>query len=101
MKDRIESFVAAAQAKIEADYKKQFITLTPPRLEVSYGGRYAKIIKRESGQGGSVYCFIDLRNGDVLKAASWKAPAKIARGNINADDFGASAVGPYGANYLR
>ncbi len=27
----------------------------------------------------SVYCFVDLENGDVLKSASWKAPAKYNR----------------------
>jgi hypothetical protein len=26
--------------------------------------------------------FIDLTNGDILKADGWKAPAKHARGNI-------------------
>jgi hypothetical protein len=47
-----------------------------------------------------VYCFVDLTNGDILKAATWKAPAKHARGNILAVDP-MSAVGIGGANYLR
>jgi hypothetical protein len=47
----------------------------------------------------SAYCFID-KNGDVLKPASWSAPAKHARGNIhNANPI--AACGPYGINYLR
>jgi hypothetical protein len=47
-----------------------------------------------------VHSFVDKSNGDVLKAASWKAPAKHARGNIYAADFGKSAISAYGANYL-
>jgi hypothetical protein len=45
------------------------------------------------------YCFIDKTTGDVLKAASWKAPAKGVRSNIFAADFGASGVTKYGAVY--
>ena len=30
----------------------------------------------------SVYCFIDRSNGDLLKAAGWKTPAKGKRGSI-------------------
>ena len=57
----------------------------------------AKIIKIEPGNP-SVFCFVDLANGNILKAASWKVPAKGARGNIA---NGASQVGFYGAAYLR
>jgi hypothetical protein len=41
-----------------------------------------------------VYCFVDKSNGDILRAATWKAPAKIARGNIY-QDF-KDAITPYG-----
>lgn len=64
-------------------------------LKVQKGRKYAKVI----GTGGSVFCFVDLTNGDVLKAASWKGPAPIARGNI----FSANPVEgitPFGAVYL-
>ena len=61
---------------------------------IARGRKYAKIVN-----GGSVYCFVDRTNGDILKAASWKAPAKHARGNIyDADPL--KGVGPYGAAYL-
>lgn len=64
------------------------------------GKRYARIIT--AGRGSrSVYCFVDLENGDVLKSASWKTPAKGARGNIFADDEGMGRMGPYGAGYNR
>jgi hypothetical protein len=73
------------------------------------GKKYARIVRRESWNGGdptngSVHCFIDLSNGDILKAASFKVPAKGVRGNIFKDDFDigiGKAVGEYGAAYLR
>lgn len=51
--------------------------------------------------GGSVYCFVQIDNGDVLKSASFAKPAKTARGNIFAPDNGLSRMGPYGAAYNR
>ena len=30
-------------------------------------------------RAGSVHCFVDKKTGEVYKAASWKAPAKIVR----------------------
>lgn len=63
------------------------------------GGKYAKIILlNEQGEPRSVYCFIDLSNGNILKAAGYNAPAKHARGNITK---GASQVGPHGPAYLK
>jgi len=51
--------------------------------------------------GRSSFCFIDMTNGDVLKAETWRKPAKHARSNIFADDLGLSGVNQYGAVYLR
>jgi|APSaa5957512493_1039668.scaffolds.fasta_scaffold13789_1 hypothetical protein len=62
---------------------------------IDWGRKYAKIVN-----GSSVYCFVDRTNGNILKSASWKAPAKGARGNIYADDP-LKGLGPYGAAYLR
>lgn len=69
---------------------------------VKWGRKYAKIVTgtTTSNRHGSVFCFVDRTNGDILKAASWKAPAKHARGNVLRDDR-LGAVGRFGANYLR
>lgn len=51
----------------------------------------------------SAYCFIDLSNGDILKADGWKRPAKGARGNIRhggPENWWSGALGPYGAAYI-
>jgi hypothetical protein len=60
------------------------------------GTRYVKVIR-----GTGVHCFVDKRNGDILKAASWKTPAKHARGNIFDSKNGLGWMGEYGPAYLR
>lgn len=49
----------------------------------------------------SAFCFIDRTNGNILKSASFKAPAKGARGNIRDPHYWLKSVTPYGAAYLR
>lgn len=68
--------------------------------KVEFGRKYARVYTVDSrGAKGGVYCFVDRKTGDILKAASWKAPAKHARGNIYAADP-LKGVGQYGAAYL-
>lgn len=80
-------------------------------LEEQPGKRYIRIVKGTAIAGTgtqlahkdlswSAYCFIDKTNGNVLKAAGWKAPAKHARGNIFDSSNGVDAVTAYGARYL-
>ena len=65
-------------------------------LTVKRGSKYTKII-----QGGSVWGFVvnadgdKFKRGDILKAASWAAPAlNKARGNIF-DGYQVQWTGPY------
>lgn len=51
--------------------------------------------------GNRVYCFVDMTNGDVLKAESWRKPAMHARSNVHDADFGLSGVNEYGGIYLK
>lgn len=71
-------------------------------LGYTIGKKYIKITKENNG---CVWGFIvkendgKFRKGDILKAASWNAPAKNkARGNILDGDYDISWTGP---NYLR
>lgn len=68
-------------------------------FRVTFGKKYAKIYTKDSQE--SVWCFIDLTNGDVLKPASHATPAKHARGNIFDKSNGLSMIGPYGPAYLK
>jgi hypothetical protein len=87
----------AGQVKISHDdMKANFPTLPLATFRADFGTRYVKIVRDDSA-----HAFIDRTNGDVLKPASWKAPAKHARGNIFNPDNGLSQMGPYGPAYLR
>lgn len=68
-------------------------------LRLVYGSQYIKVVS-----GSGVHSFIVRENGpkfkkgDILKAASWRSPAKNkARGNI----FGQYHVNWTGADYLK
>ncbi len=87
----LADWLKKAQAIVDVGYADS--PNTNPVLSISRGRRYAKIVRKDECGGHSVHCFIDTRNGDVLKAASWKAPAKGARGNIYTDAMGVTAHG--------
>jgi len=73
-------------------------------LDISRGRRYIRVFtycpKNKRSQQ-LVFAFIDKTNGDILKAASWKQPAKTARGNIFNSDDGLDCVVSYGIKYLK
>lgn len=98
IQERLAGFVALCQHVVDQTYgigdARQTLSIDPA------GKKYARIITQGRGSR-SVYCFVDLQNGDILKSASWKAPAKGARGNIFADDEGMSRMSAYGAEYNR
>jgi len=93
--EKLESFVAGCN-RIQSDYYSKRGNFPANNITVNKGRRYFKLVERG---GESVYCFVDKTNGDVLKAASWSAPAKGARGNIFDSANGLARMGPYGAAY--
>jgi hypothetical protein len=95
----IEAFAAAVQAKHMDTYYGVGTVLPTPTISVEYGPKYARIVKNDMGR--SVYCFVEIATGNILKAAGWKSPAKHARGNVNTPTHGVEYVGPYGPAYLR
>lgn len=70
--------------------------LSKPVISMTKGKKYIKILRDTSA-----YAFISYENGDIFKAASWKAPAKHPRGNIFAEDKGMGCVELYGIHSLR
>lgn len=100
MKDQIQKFADRVQTMRRDYYNKQYpkiMMMDPAAADVlvKFGQKYAKLIVK-----GSVFCFVDMASGNVLKAAGWKAPAKGVRGNINDASDGMNAVNVYGANYI-
>ncbi len=71
-------------------------------ITVSKGSKYAKLFNVSKGSGKQILAFINMNNGDVLKPASFKIPAKHPRGNVYDADGGAQAVTPNGMiRYLK
>ena len=102
--NRITLYKEMLQEIIDRVYGKHYPNLTPPTITLEPGRRYVRVVKAQDCGGvltqKSVHSFIDMTNGDVLMAASWKSPAKHARGNVFSEDNGMGGVNVYGANYL-
>jgi hypothetical protein len=100
--EKLDFFVKGCQEIIQENWDRNKFTTPTDKLMVEIGNRYAKIINNHESRGQtSVYCFVDLLNGDILKAATWRAPAKHARGNLFDKSNGLSRMTPYGTSYLR
>jgi len=98
---RIDVLLSKLNEKLTEHNKKHFQRLEPVKVNRDDGKKYTRLVQiRESG-AGSAYGFINLTTGDILKAASWKAPAKGVRGNVNDYDYGLSCCDPYGVKYIR
>tara|TARA_R100001015_G_C4530383_1_gene96968 strand:- start:18 stop:374 length:357 start_codon:yes stop_codon:yes gene_type:complete len=75
-------------------------------LTYSEGRKYIKVIMTvqpsnpNHNMQRSSWAFIDKTNGDVLKCASWKAPAKHARGNLMDEFDGLQFIQWTGPMYL-
>ena len=82
--------------KIYTDYCDRNDFTMRDSFTSTVGNRYVRVVR-----GTGVHCFVDKTNGDVLKAAGWKAPAKHARGNIFDSQNGLGSMGEYGPAYLR
>ena len=67
-----------------------FPTLSKPVFELE-----ELIVRYRIKRDNSAFAFVDKATGDVLKPASWSAPAKHAAHN------GLANIGPYGPQYLR
>ena len=102
-------FTSEVAAAIESNYKQVCPALVAAGVldsaRIELGRKYAKIIRTEKRDGQvhdrSVFGFIDLSSGNILKAASWAKPAAGARGNVLDVDGRRKSFTPYGINYRR
>ena len=86
-------------------HKEHVLQIAPNIPPDDFGVEEGRILWRivrfnHSGQK-LVFGFVDKRNGDILKAETFKKPARHVRGNILNKDNGRSAVDPFGIRYLR
>lgn len=91
MKARIALFVEKLQAMHDAEFAEKYPNLVSDLITTQPGRKYIRVVcnrrYRDSNgsvtsNGGSVYCFINAENGDILKAEGWKKPAAGKRGSI-------------------
>jgi len=96
-KVKFDVFLAGCQ-EVHDDYIKrmEFSDAQRDVLDYKVGRRYVKVMK-----GHSVHSFVDMKNGDVLKPASWSAPAKHARGNLFDANNGLAGMTPFGPHYMK
>ena len=112
--NRLQVWLEGAQKIVDDYYRDNFPNLffgeDYVELKATAGRRYVKIETHcpritsgriTSGNRHMVFAFIDMTNGDVLKAATWRKPAKTARGNIFNTDDGLTCVNPFGIQYLK
>ena len=98
--NRLNDYTALV-TELNADYwtRNDFTYAPAPTASASIGKRYAKVTT-ENG----LHSFVDMENGDIIKG-TWKAPIRTkrglaVRGNIFADDLGASKITWHGPRYL-
>ena len=94
--EKFETFFQGCKQINEKHMAEQFASNQRDTFTYTTGSRYWKVVR-----GSSVHCFVDATNGDVLKAASWKAPAKGARGNIFDEHNGLARMSVYGTQYNK
>jgi len=104
---RYIAWTQAAFDERDNAYNQQYQTdINETKIIVERGPKWAKVV-RVQVLSRSVHCFVALvdhrtkalgnvKRGDIHKPASWRAPAKHARGNIFQIDFGKP-----GAEYIR
>ena len=99
----VYDFVVKVNKDIEEHYAIHLTGLQPELLQVDVGRKFIRLWK-----GTSCWGFISrvddtlkgapIKKGDLLKPATWKAPAKHARGNII---DGTAKWGVYGPEYIQ
>jgi hypothetical protein len=96
----LQAFLETTQARLNAEYARTFEHVKAPTLSVEKGRVNVRIVASDSpGSSRSVFCFIRIADGAVLKAEGWKKPAKHVRGSIYVN-AGQDAINTYGANYI-
>jgi hypothetical protein len=107
--EALEDFRAYAEGVLRTYYDRQGYTFATPNIEIKRGGRkYIKLIRTESNydtgepQGQTfVHSFVEVATGDIFKAATFKAPAKHARGNIYRGNGAEALTDDAHVRYLR
>lgn len=81
VRDRIADMCRLLEDMYVSYWLEHGNVMPAPTFTAEYGRSMVRIVVN-TPSSRSVYCFVDMKSGDILKAASWKAPAKGPRGSI-------------------
>ena len=97
---RFQRFVQGAQAIIDEHFGDRRFSRGSDQLSVQKCRKtpHARIISTSCTGYKEVWCFVDLTNGDVLRAKGWKTAGR-PRGNIFDESDGLLRVGLHGPIY--
>ena len=91
----IETFKMRLQEAVDKDYGYFQKEGSPLRVKIDFeeGSKYIRIVSTSPYGSRSAFGFIEKETGNILKSASWKAPAKnFSRGNIKDEYSGVRRV---------
>lgn len=103
-REYVEWYCRAIQEATVRHYEERGYRHDPGMIYPEYGRRFTRIVVEGPSQR-FVHAFVDMTNGDVIKAAGWKAPQKGKHGlavrfNLVDDESrerGFRAIDPYGS----
>ena len=83
-RDRIAEMCDQLGAMYSKDWAaRDWRHAAPPTFTAEYGVKNVRIVTNDNtAHSRSVYCFVDVATGDIMKAEGWKKPAKDKRGSI-------------------
>jgi len=98
IQDAFEMYIKKLKKRIREYYLKNYPMLDIPEVHYKKGRKWWAV--REENHAHS---FVDMETGDIFKPATYRAPAKHARGNILSPYWGMEALNPndYYVRYLR
>lgn len=73
-------------------------------VSIESGRKYARVYIMsgiDSIDNKRIFAFVDVNTGDIFKPATWRAPAKHARGNVLSDENGMEAVSVGGSPHIK
>ena len=105
---RVNELLIPINDAVAKHYATTFTHLTAPTVGIDGNGKkylrvstFKFVAERGKSYPESVYFFVDLTNGNLLKPATYKAPElKNPRGNVFDKDI-LTKLTPYGTVYVR
>lgn len=103
----ISNFLNSLQFRLnECKERNKLTYFDSYKVSATEGKKFFKVykheVRKEQTPNRTIVAFVDKITGDILKPASFNAPAKHARGNVSSLAHGMEAISNQGfVNYLK